>query len=147
MSAEHKEHILPLKTYLAVTGTLFILTVITVAISYVHLGGWNVAVAIGIATLKVSLVALFFMHLKYDNKINLFAFLIGIVFVSGFIILTMFDTMRRADIYDIKAKPINEKAKIYQVAPADSAEQADSTMKTQNAENHESPENAGNTQH
>lgn len=124
MSEQHKDHILPIKKYLMVAGALFVLTVFTVFVSYINLGGWNAVVAVGIASFKVALVALFFMHLKYDNKINLFIFLIGISFVTLFIILTMFDTLRRADIYEIKAKPINEKAQIYQRAPEDSTQQS-----------------------
>ncbi len=122
MSAEHKEHILPLKTYLGVAGALMVLTAITVGISYIDLGGFNVLVAIGVATIKVSLVALFFMHLLYDKKINLFAFLIGVVFVAVFIILTMFDTMRRSDIYGIQGEPIQKQAPIYNSESVDQKE-------------------------
>ncbi|MBN1479921.1 hypothetical protein EH223_18515 [candidate division KSB1 bacterium] len=128
MSEQHKEHILPIKAYLGVAGALFILTMVTVAVSYINLGGWNAVVAVSIASFKVSLVALFFMHLKYDNKINLFIFLIGISFVTLFIIFTMFDTLRRADIYEIKAKPIKEKAHIYERAPDDSTQQSDAAQ-------------------
>jgi cytochrome c oxidase subunit 4 len=114
MSTEHKEHILPLKVYLGVAAALLVLTAITVGVSYIDLGPLNVLVAIGVATIKVSLVALFFMHLLYDKKINLFAFLIGVAFVAVFIILTMFDTMRRADIYEIQGGPIQKDAIIYE---------------------------------
>lgn len=124
MDSAHKEHIIPVKTYLAVTGALFVLTVVTVGISYIDLGGWNAVVAVAVASVKVTLVATFFMHLKYDNRINLFIFLIGITFVSMFIILTMFDTLRRADIYEIQAEPINDKAIIYQQAETDTTQQS-----------------------
>ena len=119
--SESKEHILPVKTYIAVAGALFVLTVITVAISYIDLGGWNAVVAVGVATCKVSLVALFFMHLKYDSKIYLFSFIIGVLFVAVFIIFTMFDTLRRADLYQLKAEPINKDAVIYNESNADSS--------------------------
>ena len=125
MHSENKQHILPLRVYIAVAGALLLLTVITVAVSYLNLGSWNVVVAIGIASVKVSLVALFFMHLKYDKKINLFAFLIGVVFVAIFIILTMFDTLRRADIYEIQGNPIKEQAIIYDESPEKEAEKAE----------------------
>lgn len=55
--------------YYVVFGALMVLTAVTVLVSTVHLGGMgNVAVALVIAALKASLVALFFMHLKYDGK-------------------------------------------------------------------------------
>ncbi len=117
--SSHKEHILPLKVYLGVAAALMVLTAVTVAISYVDLGPFNLLVAIGVATVKVSLVVLFFMHLLYDKKINLFAFLIGVGFVAVFIILTMFDTMRRADIYEVEGEPIQNEAIIYQQKTAD----------------------------
>lgn len=124
MSSTHKEHILPLKVYLGVAAALMVLTAITVGVSYINLGGFNVLVAIGIATIKVSLVALFFMHLLYDKKINLFAFLIGVGFVAIFIALTMFDTMRRSDIYQIEGESIQKQAPIYEMEPAAPEESA-----------------------
>ncbi len=48
---------------------LMIFTAITVAVSKVDLGFMNVAVALGVASLKASLVIFFFMHLKYENWI------------------------------------------------------------------------------
>lgn len=89
------------------------LTAVTVAISFFHFGPFNLLVAMLIAALKATLVALFFMHLKYDNKLYMIIFVTAVVFLAVFIILTMFDTMRRADVYDIEAKPIRDKAVIY----------------------------------
>ena len=52
------------KTCIAVFSSLMVLTVVTVAISYVHLDTPSaIAVALIVATVKASLVALFFMHL------------------------------------------------------------------------------------
>lgn len=123
MQASH-HHILPVRTYLTIAGALFVLTLITVGVSYIHLGGWNAIVALAIAGTKATLVALFFMHLKYDKKINLIILLLGVLFVTIFIALTMFDTLRRADIYLETAGPIKANAKIYQTAPPDSARPA-----------------------
>jgi hypothetical protein len=52
--------------------------------------------------------------------IYLLIFTIAIVFLALFIILTMFDTMRRGDIDISQAKPFKEKAAIYDKLPADS---------------------------
>ncbi len=127
------EHITPVRVYLIVFLTLLVLTVITVVVSYVHLGGWNAIVAVGIASIKALLVAFFFMHLLYDNKIHLLVFTIGLVFVTLFIALTLFDTLRRADIYTETALPIQEQAKMY-----DSILQ-DSTLET-SQDSHQQPE-------
>jgi len=116
----HSEHVLPLKLYLSVALALIILTALTVSISFVHLGGWNAVVAVTIATIKALLVAFIFMHLRYEKKINLFIFTMGLVFIGLFISLTMFDTLRRTDIYEIEAQPVHEKAVIYKKQPPDS---------------------------
>lgn len=107
-------HIIPFKTYMAVFTALLVLTVVTVAVSFVDLGSYNLVVAMLVASIKASLVAMFFMHLYYDNKLNLIIFLISILFLAVFIIFIMFDTMTRDNIYKIKAEPINPSAIIYE---------------------------------
>jgi len=114
-------HILPLKVYLIVGAALLILTVITIIVAQIPLGPYNLVVALGIAVIKAVLVAFFFMHLLYDNKLYLLIFTTGLVFLGIFIIFTMFDTMRRADLYDEVAHPIKENAVIYDQTPADTS--------------------------
>jgi len=54
--------------YLMVFGTLLVLTLVTVAVSYLQLPEVEtVIVALAIATAKASLVAMFFMHLKGER--------------------------------------------------------------------------------
>ena len=110
----HKIHITPIKTYLAIATLLLILTIITVAVSFVDLGAYNVTVALAIASVKALLVAFFFMHLFYDNKIYLIIFSMALLFLTIFLTLTMFDTTTRGAIDKDKASPINKEATIYQ---------------------------------
>jgi len=57
------------RTYFMIFGALLVLTVVTVAVSYLHLQHTEaVIVALIIATLKASLVAMFFMHLKGERR-------------------------------------------------------------------------------
>ena len=63
-------HIIPFPTYFKVFGALIVLTIITVAAAQVDFGTMNAIVAFGIATVKALLVAGFFMHLKYDDRLN-----------------------------------------------------------------------------
>lgn len=57
------------KLYLIVFVALMILTVLTVAVSHVQLPHpWNIVIGLIIATIKASLVAAIFMHLKGENK-------------------------------------------------------------------------------
>ena len=58
------------KTYLAVFGALAVLTAVTVSVSYLHLARPGaIGAALLIAAVKVSLIAAFFMHLKFEKKV------------------------------------------------------------------------------
>ena len=120
-TASHSNHILPLKVYLTIGTVLLILTAITVTVSFFDLGAANLVVAMVIAAIKASLVALYFMHLKYDSKLYLVIFLMSIFFLACFIIITMFDTLRRDDIYEIKSGPITKNAAMYERPATDTA--------------------------
>jgi len=109
----HVHHILPLKIYLSVAGALLVLTVITVVVAGYDFGTFNLFIALFIATVKSTLVALYFMHLKYDNKLYLTLFVMSIVFLAIFIGITMLDTMFRGSIDPILDEPINKEAIIY----------------------------------
>lgn len=87
---EHLEgghhHIIPFNVYLSVFATLILLTIITVWTAQYHFGIMNGVVAMGIATLKATLVGMYFMHLKFDNKLY-WIILIGSV---GFLVVMWF---------------------------------------------------------
>lgn len=57
------------KGYIAVFAALMVLTLVTVAVSYLQLSsiGERVTVALIVATVKASLVAVVFMHLKAER--------------------------------------------------------------------------------
>jgi len=105
-------HILSLKVYFGVATALLVLTIVTVVVAQFQFGEFNLLFAMVIAALKASLVALFFMHLKYDSKIYMVVFIGSLMFLAVFVIFTMFDTLRRGDIYDEVAHPIKN-ARIY----------------------------------
>ncbi|MBP7147817.1 MAG: cytochrome C oxidase subunit IV family protein [Acidobacteria bacterium] len=75
-------HIVPARVLLAVWGALMLLTFVTVAVTWVNLGPLNLWVALGIATVKASLVALYFMHLRYDSPFNGLILVIALAFVA-----------------------------------------------------------------
>ena len=69
------------KTYLMVFGALMVLTVLTVAVSYLRLATHEqIFVALTIATIKGSLVALFFMHLIDERKLIYSVLTLTVVF-------------------------------------------------------------------
>ena len=85
-------HVVPVAVLLAVFVCLAILTVMTVGATRFDLGGWNLWIAMGIATIKAALVALYFMHLRYDHPFNALIFVVGVVVLGLFISLTLLDT-------------------------------------------------------
>lgn len=115
---KHENHILPLSLYLGIGSILLILTGVTVYAASIDFGSYNLFIAMFIAAIKATLVAMYFMHLKYDNKLYLIFFVSALFFLAAFIIITMFDTLRRGDIYEIKAGPIDDSAVIYDSLPA-----------------------------
>lgn len=69
------------RVYIATLAALLVLTAITVFVAGFDFGNVNIFVAIAIATVKASLVALIFMHLRNDKPMN------GIIAIAGFLFL------------------------------------------------------------
>ena len=62
------DHSAEVRRYIGVFGALLVLTLVTVAVSYLEMPVLpTVLVAIAIASLKAGLVAAFFMHLKGER--------------------------------------------------------------------------------
>ncbi len=89
MSKGH--HILPVKVGMTVWIGLMILTAVTIWVAQYDLGIWNFTIGMFIATVKASLVALFFMGLKYDVIENRVIFITSFVFFAIFMVLTLSD--------------------------------------------------------
>lgn len=60
------EHVVPVRVYLAIFAALVLLTALTTWIAFVDLGMANVALMLGIAVTKATLVVLYFMHLRWS---------------------------------------------------------------------------------
>ena len=68
MSDAHADISKHVKSYLQVFATLAVLTVVTVLAAQVDISHWgNISLALAIATVKASLVAAIFMHLKWEK--------------------------------------------------------------------------------
>lgn len=93
----HVPHVSSAGTLLKVLITLLILTVLTVAISRVDFGGANLFVAMFIAVIKLSLVMIWFMHLKNDTATNTLFILSSFVFLSLLFLFTISDWSTRGD--------------------------------------------------
>jgi cytochrome c oxidase subunit 4 len=83
---EHHGPKSPARAFAFTLGALLVLTFITVGASYINFGSGtiNIVIALTIATIKASLVALIFMHLRWDKPVN------GVIAISGFLFLGIF---------------------------------------------------------
>ncbi|MBZ0265483.1 cytochrome C oxidase subunit IV family protein [bacterium] len=111
---EFHPHVLPISAYLGVFSALIFFTIITVVVAAIDLGPFNMVVAMLIAGTKALLVGLIFMHLLFDRKLYLMLFLVGMITLTIFIVITMFDTERRGDIFPEVGKPIKVESEHYQ---------------------------------
>jgi len=76
------------KVYITVFVSLMVLTLVTVAVSYLHLPVHQaIAVALVIATIKGSLVACYFMHLMTEKKLILWVMVLTVLFFIALIFL------------------------------------------------------------
>jgi cytochrome c oxidase subunit 4 len=76
-----KKHV---RIYMMVFGSLMVLTIVTVAVKYLHLPVWPaIMVALAIAIVKGSLVACYFMHLISERKLILILMLATVFFFFG----------------------------------------------------------------
>jgi cytochrome c oxidase subunit 4 len=93
--AAHESHIVPKWIYFTVFIALIILTWVTALVSTVDLGRWNIFVALAIAIMKASLVALFFMHVYYSTRLTKMIVLSGLFWLILLLFITMADLWTR----------------------------------------------------
>ena len=100
ITEDHDEHSLGhVVSYGVLFGTGFLLllmTIVTVAVTYVDAGEMNMPIALGIAGVKATLVALFFMHLRWDRPFNGLVLVASIAFVVLLMIFVLMDTGQNA---------------------------------------------------
>jgi cytochrome c oxidase subunit 4 len=84
-AAEIDRHV---RVYIIVFVALMVLTIVTVAISYLHLPtAGAVTVALFVATVKGSLVACYFMHLISEKKLIYAVLVLTVVFFAALLAL------------------------------------------------------------
>lgn len=81
MDKHENNHVLSYAQLGMVLAVLLVLTGVTVGVSYVDLGFFNVPIALGIACTKVTFVLLFFMHLKYEGPLINISFMSTVTFL------------------------------------------------------------------
>jgi cytochrome c oxidase subunit IV len=92
LTVEHEHTTHSQGFYIAIGAILLVLTITTAAVAFVNLGPFNPVVALLIATIKATLVVLFFMHVKGASEK-----LTGVVVLSAFFFLAILLTLSLAD--------------------------------------------------
>lgn len=77
--------------YVLVWVALMVLTIVTVMTGRMHLPNYGLLLALAIATVKGTLVALFFMHLAEHKGANRLVFATSMLFVVLLLLFTLFD--------------------------------------------------------
>jgi cytochrome c oxidase subunit 4 len=92
----HVGHVVPVSTYIIVFISLMAGTALTTGVAYIDLGRWNTVVALTIAVTKMTLVVLFFMHVKYATGLTRVVILAGFFWLGIMITLSCSDELTRA---------------------------------------------------
>ncbi len=94
--SHHEPHVLPLSVYYGVFGALLVLTVLTYAVSFAGLPlSLSFGVAMLVASCKATLVAAVFMHLIWDEKINVIVLAVSVLAMLLFFSITLMDELSR----------------------------------------------------
>ena len=96
LKQEFHFHVTSLRTYTVVWICLLILTYVTTAVAEIDLGEWNVVVAMGIAATKMSLVGIFFMHVKGSTNLTKLIVAAGLFWMAILFALTLGDYFSRS---------------------------------------------------
>jgi cytochrome c oxidase subunit IV len=89
------EHIVPPKVYVGIFLSLMVLTAATVAAAYVNLGPFNIVIALAIASVKATLVVLFFMHARYSPGRTHMVIIAAVFWLAIMLALTLSDYVTR----------------------------------------------------
>jgi cytochrome c oxidase subunit 4 len=85
------EHIVSPKIYFAIFAALMIGTTLTVWAAFQNFGPFNIVIALGIATIKATLVVLYFMHARYSPKRTQLVIICSVFWLAIMLALTLSD--------------------------------------------------------
>ncbi len=86
---------IPAKLYVRVWAALVILLLLTWGLAQIDLGPFNTPAALGIAFVKMLLVVLFFMHVRYEPRLTWVFVAAGLIWFAIMVDLTMSDYLSR----------------------------------------------------
>ena len=93
------EHIVSPKIYVAIFAALMLGTGITVWAAFQNFHQFNIVIALVIASIKATLVVLYFMHARYSPKRTQLVIVAGIFWLALLLLLTLSDYLSRATMH------------------------------------------------
>ena len=85
------EHIVSPKIYLVIFASLMLGTGITVWAAFQDFGKFNIVIALVIATIKATLVVLYFMHARYSPRRTQMVIVCSVFWLAIMLALTLTD--------------------------------------------------------
>lgn len=92
---EHVYHIVPIKVYLAIFAALLIFTTLTYFAALKDFSPLNTIIAVTIAVIKATLVVLYFMHLRYSDRLTWVVVIAGFAWLGILLVITLSDYYSR----------------------------------------------------
>jgi cytochrome c oxidase subunit 4 len=99
------EHIVPPKIYIVIFLSLMVGTALTVWAAFQNFGQWNIVIALGIASIKASLVVLYFMHARYSVNRTKLVIICAVFWLGIMLALTLSDYTTRPQRESRQATP------------------------------------------
>ena len=90
------EHIVSPKIYAVIFTALMVGTGITVWAAFQNFGKFNIVIALAIASIKATLVVLYFMHARYSTKRTQLVIVCSVFWLAIMLALTLADYNTRS---------------------------------------------------
>src|SRR5580704_13119055 len=88
-------HVVSVRLYVTIFLLLLVLTGLTTGVAFIDLGPANTVVALAIAVVKMLLVVLFFMHVKYSPGLTRLVIVAGFFWLAIMVAMTLSDELTR----------------------------------------------------
>jgi cytochrome c oxidase subunit 4 len=89
------EHVVSPKIYIVILLALLLGTFLTVEAALRDFGRWNIVIALAIATVKATLVVLYFMHARYSPRRTQLVIVCSVFWLAILLALTLADYQTR----------------------------------------------------
>ena len=89
------EHIVSPKIYFLIFTSLMVGTGLTVWAAFQNFGAFNIVIALGIASVKATLVVLYFMHARYSPRRTQLVIVCSVFWLAIMLALTLTDYSTR----------------------------------------------------